>query len=85
MRQNDAAGAVTKIEAIEPDGTAHVWWEGIDPYKAPAVREIVWFAVRVPKTPYLVARVKVTLNLASGPGYKEIDAVQLVGTEPGRD
>ena len=85
VRQNDAAGAVTKIEAIEPDGTAHVWWEGIDPYKAPAVREIVWFAVRVPKTPYLVARVKVTLNLASGPGYKEIDAVQLVGTEPGRD
>jgi hypothetical protein len=80
VRQNDAAGAITKIEAIEPDGTAHVWWEGVDPYKAPSVREIVWFAVRVPKTPYLVARVKITLNLAAGSGWKEIDAVQLVGT-----
>ena len=79
VRQNDAAGAIEKIEAIEPDSTAHVWWEGVDRYKAPAVREIVWFAVRVPKTPYLVARVKITLNLASGQGYKEIDAVQVVG------
>jgi hypothetical protein len=85
IRQNDAAGAIVKVEAIEPDGTAHVWWEGVDPYKAPAVREIVWFAARVPTTGYLVAKVKITLNLASGPGYKEIDAVQLVGTEPGRD
>jgi hypothetical protein len=79
VRQNDAAGAITKIEAIESDGTAHVWWEGVDPYVAPAVREIAWFAVRVPRTPYLVANVKITLNLASGPGWKEIDAVQLVG------
>ena len=79
VRQNDTVGAITKIEAIEPDGTTHVWWEGVDPYKAPAVREIVWFAVRVPKTSYLVARVKLTLNLAAGPGWKEIDAVQLVG------
>ena len=80
VRQNDAVGAITKIEAIEPDGTAHVWWEGVDPYKAPSVREIVWFAVRVPKTPYHVAKVKITLNLAAGSGWKEIDAVQLVGT-----
>lgn len=79
VRQNDAAGAIVRVEAIEPDGTAHTWWEGVDPYQPPAVREIVWFAVRVPKTAYLVARVKLTLNLASGPGYKEIDAVQLVG------
>src|ERR1035437_7117478 len=79
VRQNDAAGAITKIEAIEPDGNSHVWWEGVDPYKAPAVREIVWFAVRVPQTSYLVAKVKITLNLAAVPGWKEIDAVQLVG------
>ena len=82
IRQNDTAGAITKIEAIEPDGAVHVWWEGVDPFKATAVREIVWFAVRVPKTAYLVARVRLTLNLAAGPGWKEIDAVQLVGTTP---
>jgi hypothetical protein len=79
VRQNDAAGAVIKVEAVESNGTAHVWWEGVDPYQAPAVREIVWFAVRVPKTAYLVAKVKITLNLTAGPGWKEIDAVQLVG------
>ncbi len=79
-RQNDSAGAITKIEAIEPDGTNHVWWEGVDSYQAPATREIVWFAVRVSKTAYLVAKVKITLNLSATPGWKEIDAVQLVGT-----
>lgn len=80
VRQNDAAGAISKIEAIEANGTAHVWWEGVDPYKAPVTREIVWFAVRGPRTDYLVAKVKITLNLAAGPGWKEIDAVQLVGS-----
>lgn len=78
VRQNDASGAIVKIEAIEASGTVHVWWEGVDPHKPAGAREIVWFAVRVPKTDYDVARVKLTLNLASGPGYKEIDAVQLV-------
>ena len=82
IRQNDTIGAIAKIEAIEPDGTIHVWWEGIDPYKKSAVREIVWFAVRVPKTAYLVAKVKITLNLAATTGWKEIDAVQLVGVAP---
>lgn len=79
VRQNDTAGAIVKVEAIEPDGTTHVWWEGVDPYQAPVVREIAWFGVRVPKTEYLVARIKLTLNLASGPGWKQIDAVQVVG------
>ena len=78
VRQNDAPGAIAKVEAIEPDGTTHVWWAGADPHQRTTVREIVWFAVRVPKTSYLVSRIKLTLNLASGPGYKEIDAVQLV-------
>lgn len=84
VRQNDAAGAVAKVEAIESDGTAHVWWEGVDPFEAPAIRDIVWFAVRVPKTPYLVARIRLTLNLASGPGWKQVDAVQLVAADERR-
>ncbi len=82
VRQSDASGAIAKVEAIEPDGTAHVWWEGADPRQPTTVREIVWFGVRVPQTTYLVARVKLTLNLASGPGYKQVDAVQLVGATP---
>jgi hypothetical protein len=84
VRQNDAPGAVAKVEAFEPDGTAHVWWEGVDPLVVPTVRQILWFAVRVPRTPYRVAHVKLTLNLASGPGYKQVDAVQLVAAGDGK-
>ncbi len=80
VRQNNAPGAIAKIEAIEPDGTVHVWWEGVDPFVAPAVREIAWFAARVPKTSYVVAKIKITLTLAAVPGWKQIDAVQLVGS-----
>jgi hypothetical protein len=54
IRQNDTVGAIAKVEAIEPDGTVHVWWEG-------------------------VAKVKVSLDLTVVTGWKEIDAVQLVG------
>lgn len=80
VRQNNAPGAMAKVELIEPDGTSHLVWTGIDPFVAPAVREIAWFAIRVPRTTYLVAKVKLTLNLAAVPGWKQIDAVQLVGT-----
>ncbi|MBL9189874.1 MAG: tetratricopeptide repeat protein [Opitutaceae bacterium] len=76
--QNNAPGAISKVEAIAPDGTVHLWWEGKDPYVAPAIREIAWFVIRVPKTDYAVAKVKLTLNLAAVPGWKQIDAVQLV-------
>ncbi len=80
VRQSNCPGAIVKIEAFEADGTAHVWWEGTDAYKPSAVRDIVWFSVRVPKTDYLVAKVKITLNLAAVLGWKQIDAVQLVGS-----
>ncbi len=83
VRQTNAPGAIVKVEAIAPDGTTHLWWEGIDPYKAPAQRDLAWFALRLPAaTTYLVAKLKITLNLAAVPGWKEIDAVQLVGTAP---
>ena len=79
VRQSNCPGAIVKIETFEADGTSHLWWEGSDAYKPSAVREIVWFVVRVPKTPYLVTKVKITLNLSAVPGWKQIDAVQLVG------
>ena len=78
VRQNHNPGAIVKVEAFSPDETSHVWWEGRDPFVAPAVRDIAWFAVRAPPTPYLVARVRISLNLAAVPGWKQIDAVQLV-------
>lgn len=82
VRESNAPGAIARIEAIDVDGATHLWWEGVDPFVAPRVREIAWFAVRVPRTEYLVAKVKLSLNLAAVPDWKQIDAVQLVGTAP---
>jgi hypothetical protein len=79
VRQNHSPGAIAKVEVFEPDGTGHLWWEGKDTFVAPAVREVAWFAVRVPPTGYAVAKVRITLNLAAVSGWKQIDAVQLVG------
>ena len=78
VRQNHNPGAIVKVEAIAADGTTHLWWEGKDPYVAPTVRDFAWFAVRVPATSYAVAKIKLTLNLAAAPGWKQIDALQLV-------
>lgn len=78
VRQNHNPGAIVKVEAVAADGTVQVWWEGKDPHVAPAIRAITWFGVRVPPTPYAVAKIKLTLNLAAVPGWKQIDAVQLV-------
>ncbi|MBL9199564.1 MAG: hypothetical protein JNL39_03615 [Opitutaceae bacterium] len=78
VRQTFNPGAIVKVEAVESDGTAHLWWQGNDPYRRPANREIVWFAVRVPATSYPVAKIRLSLNLAAVPGWKQIDAVQLV-------
>jgi hypothetical protein len=78
VRQTLNAGAIAKVEALAEDGSSQVWWEGADPVASKPVPGIVWFAVRVPATDYAVAKVKLTLNLAAVPGWKQIDAVQLV-------
>ena len=78
VRQNNVPGTIVKVEAIEADGSSHVWWQGVDPYRPSDDIDLAWFAVRVPTTPYQVAKIRVTLDLAALPGWKEIDAVQLV-------
>lgn len=78
VRQTFNPGAIVKVEAVAADGTVHLWWAGADPYPRPATRAIAWFAVHVPATSYAVAKIKLTLNLAAVPGWKQIDAVQLV-------
>lgn len=80
VRQNAGPGAVAKVEAIAADGGVHVWWQGRDPLPPAAVRDFAWFVVRVPATSYAVARIRLTLDLASVAGWNQIDAVQLVGT-----
>ncbi len=79
VRQTNAPGSIIKVEAIATDGVTHVWWEGTDPAKPPTTAHLAWFAVRVPRTPYRVTAIRLTLNLESTAGWEEIDAVQLVG------
>lgn len=79
VRQNHGPGAITKVEAIEPNGRSHVWWEGVDPYgQDGSARDAVWFTVRVPRTAYAVQKIKLSLNLAAHTRWKQIDAVQLI-------
>lgn len=80
VRQNFGPGAIVKVEAIEPDGQAHTWWEGIDPYGQDGFAEdVVWFGLRVPPTAYDVQKIRLTLNLGVHGRWKQIDAVQLIG------
>ncbi len=83
VRQNNAPGTIVKVEAIEADGTTHVWWEGKDQAGLNlSAGTIAWFAVRVPQSGYAVAKIKLTLDLSLRLGWKQIDAVQLVGAGP---
>lgn len=78
VRQTLNPGSIVDVIAIEPDGTGHFVWRGRDT-NAYAPKQIGWFVARFPKTPYLVKRVRVTLDTPAIKGWKQIDAVQLVG------
>lgn len=71
--------AVNKLELIDTAGTAHTIWSGISTDKADERGPRSWLVRKFDATPYKVQGVKITIanNLYSG--YKEIDAVQLVG------
>jgi len=76
VRESFGSGAVIKIELFDEQGTAHTAWAGNDP-----TTDLNYLIVSLPKTSYKTARVKVTLATNVIPGWNEIDAVQLVGTE----
>jgi hypothetical protein len=87
VRQTLNPGAIVEVVAIEPNGQWHYLWLGQDPNRY-AKDRIAWFVVRFPKTAYPVQRVKITIDAPAVKGWKQIDAVQLVGTanpdrEPG--
>lgn len=76
VRESCGSGAVIKIEVYDEQGTAHAVWQGNDP-----TTELNYLMVKFPKTTFKTDRVKVTLATNVIPGWNEIDAVQLVGTE----
>lgn len=76
IRESAGAGAVIKVELIDTQGAVHPLWSGKDPTKG-----LNYLALTFPKTDFKVDHVKITLATNLVPGWNEIDAVQLVGSD----
>jgi hypothetical protein len=76
VRESFGSGAVIKVELFDEQSVAHLSWAGNDP-----TAELNYLIVKFPKTPFKTARIKLTLATNVVPGWNEIDAVQLVGTD----
>jgi hypothetical protein len=76
VRESYGSGAVIKIEVFDEQGSAHTVWAGNDP-----TTELNYLMVKFPKTAFKTDRVKVTLATNVIPGWNEIDAIQLVGSD----
>lgn len=76
---SEAIEAITKVELIDEAGAAHAVWSGLSDDKHDKRGERTWLVKTFPMTATKVKAVKLTFanNVASG--YKEVDAVQLVG------
>lgn len=76
IRESCGSGAVIKVEVFDDQGGAHAVWQGNDP-----TTELNYLMVKFPKTTFRTDRVKITLATNVVPGWNEIDAVQLLGTD----
>jgi hypothetical protein len=78
IRQNNAPGAIIKIEFIDEGAGKHTLWAGIDDTKYES-NKITWLDRKFEKTSYRVAGMKITLATNAVAGWNEIDSVQIVG------
>lgn len=78
IRQTYNPGSIILVELIDEKGKSRTVWEGIDKTKYEQ-NTIQYFNVKFDKTDYKTKTVKITLAANSLPGWKEIDAVQLIG------
>ena len=76
IRESCGSGAVIKLEVFDDKGAASTVWSGADPTK-----DLNYLIVKFPKTTFKTDRVEVTLATNIVPGWNEIDAVQLIGTD----
>lgn len=76
VRESFGSGAVIKVEIFDEQGAAHRVWAGNDP-----TTDLNYLMVKFPKTAFTTDRVKITLATNVVPGWNEIDAVQLIGTD----
>jgi hypothetical protein len=76
---DEAVGSVTKVELLGADGKATTVWSGVSDQKEDRRGNRTWFVRKLEKTAQPMVGVKLTFANNVSPGYKEVDAVQLVG------
>lgn len=79
ITSGDEVAAMNKVELQDTEGKWHTVWEGISDVKPDERGPRTWFVKSFPKTAYKVQAVKYTIANNVEHGYKNIDAVQLVG------
>jgi hypothetical protein len=70
------SGAITKVEVFDEQNAAHTVWAGNDP-----TTDLNYLMLKFPPTTYKIARVKITLATNVVPGWNQIDALQLLGSD----
>ena len=71
--------AISKVELQEADGAWRTVWSGLSDVKADQRGSRTWFVRSFEKTAAKVKGVKITFANNVQSGYKDVDAVQLVG------
>ncbi len=79
LHGNEAIESITKVELIDTTGKSHLLWSGLSDAHQDKRGPRTWYVKQVKDANYMTDTVKLTFanNVASG--YKEVDAVQLVG------
>lgn len=80
VRQNYNPGAIVKVALIDEKGNREIVWDDVDKtkYKSNAIQ---YFIAKFDKSDYKTKKIRITLATNTVPGWNEIDAVQLVGTD----
>lgn len=74
-----ATESISKLELQDTDGKWNTVWSGISDQKEERRGERTWFVKKFDKTAYKVKAVKLTFANNLSHGYKEVEAVQIVG------
>lgn len=75
----EAVRAITKVELIDEAGASTVVWSGVSDAQPEENGPRTWYVREFPKTEKRIKGVKLTFANAVSTGYKNVDAVQLVG------
>jgi hypothetical protein len=76
---DESVKSVTKAELLHADGTAQTIWSGLSDLAEDRRGNRTWFVRKFEKTAQPVTAVKLTFANNVATGYKEVDAVQLIG------